>query len=113
MKEKKPLNIQIGGRIKMAREAAGFTQEWFAEKIDVSVQYISDLERGVTGTSIPTLIKICEALRISSDFLLFGKTSSQDLWDVKMNQYDNLTSKQIEILTKGIHLIVEAFNTQD
>ena len=31
MKEKKPLNIEIGQRVKKNREAAGLTQEAFAE----------------------------------------------------------------------------------
>lgn len=34
MKEKKQINVQIGGRIRIAREAAGYTQEHFAELIE-------------------------------------------------------------------------------
>jgi len=34
MKEKKDLNIQIGLRLKKAREAAGLTQDKFAELIE-------------------------------------------------------------------------------
>ena len=49
MREKKQLNIEIGERIKDAREQKGRTQEWLAEQIGVSPQYISDLERGVVG----------------------------------------------------------------
>ena len=42
MKAKKELNIQIGSRVKTARETMRYTQENLAERIDVSVQYISD-----------------------------------------------------------------------
>ncbi len=73
MKAKKELNIQIGSRVKTAREAMRYTQENLAERIDVSVQYISDLERGVVGASLPTMIKLCQVLHTSSDFLLMGK----------------------------------------
>ena len=59
MKAKKELNIQIGSRVKTARETMRYTQENLAERIDVSVQYISDLERGVVGASLPTIIKLC------------------------------------------------------
>ena len=47
MREKKEINVQIGEQIKLARENAKLTQEQFAERIDVSPQYVSDLERGV------------------------------------------------------------------
>ena len=60
MKAKKELNIQIGSRVKTARETMRYTQENLAERIDVSVQYISDLERGVVGASLPTIIKLCQ-----------------------------------------------------
>ena len=59
--EKKPLNVQIGARIKQAREQAHVTQERLAEQIEVSVQYISDLERGKVGASVSTVIKICRS----------------------------------------------------
>ena len=55
MREKKEINIQIGERVKSAREQAKLTQEQLAERIEVSTQYVSDLERGVVGISIPTI----------------------------------------------------------
>ncbi len=55
MREKKEINIQIGEQVKKAREQASLTQEQLAEQIEVSPQYVSDLERGVVGISIPTL----------------------------------------------------------
>ena len=72
MRVRKELNICIGERVRQARNAAGYTQEKLAEKLDVTIQYVSDLERGVVGTSIPTLVRICESLSVSSDFLLMG-----------------------------------------
>ena len=75
MREKKEINIQIGEQIRTAREQAKLTQEQFAERIEVSPQYISDLERGVVGISIPTLKRACVALGVSSDQILFGAVS--------------------------------------
>lgn len=75
MREKKEINIQIGEQIRLAREQAKLTQEQFAERIDVSPQYISDLERGVVGISIPTLKRACVTLGVSSDQILFGVIS--------------------------------------
>ena len=75
MREKKEINIQIGEQVRIAREQAKLTQEQFAERIEVSPQYISDLERGVVGISIPTLKRACVALGVSSDQILFGTVS--------------------------------------
>lgn len=77
MRVKKELNIQIGERIRAAREHAGKTQEQLAEAIEVSPQYISDLERGVVGISIPTLKRLCTYLAISSDQILFDRQTEQ------------------------------------
>lgn len=38
MKEKKPINVEIGMRVQQAREAAGLTQERFAELIGLGVK---------------------------------------------------------------------------
>ena len=73
MRVKKELNMQIGERIKCSREDRTLTQEQLAEAIDVSPQYISDLERGVVGISIPTLKRLCTHLEVSSDRILFDR----------------------------------------
>lgn len=77
MRAKKEMNIQIGERIKEAREFSGRTQEQLAEAIEVSPQYISDLERGVVGISIPTLKRLCTSLAVSSDQILFDRKTEQ------------------------------------
>lgn len=77
-KKKKQINVEIGSRIRQARLQQKITQEQLAELVDVTVQYISDLERGVTGTSVATIVKLCQVLDVSSDFLLMGKTSIPD-----------------------------------
>ena len=77
MREKKEINIQIGEQIRLARVRAKMTQEQFAERIDVSPQYVSDLERGVVGISIPTLKRACVVLGATSDQLLFGEISNK------------------------------------
>ena len=112
MKERKEINIQIGRRIQKAREASKYTQEKLAERVGVSIQYISDLERGVVGTSIPTLIKICNTLCTSSDYILMGKNENKDISSVE-NRLQNLSQEEIDIIEKGINLMVEAFQLRD
>lgn len=59
----------IGDRIKLARSQTDYTQEDLAEKLQLSSRYISQLERGMAFGSATTIVNICKALNISSDFL--------------------------------------------
>ena len=66
--------INIGSRIRRQREYLGYTREQFAELLDVTPKFCSDIELGVKGMSIPTLCKIADSLRLSTDYILFVKT---------------------------------------
>ena len=101
--EKKPLNVLIGKRISQARLSSGHTQEWLSEAVGVSLQYISDLERGIVGTSIPTLIKICKALDVSSDSLLFEDKESENLPQV-LHKLASFTDEEVRLLERMIDL---------
>lgn len=63
------LRKNIGKKIKLARAKAEYTQEELAEKISLSTRYISQLERGIAFGSASTIINVCKALNINSDFL--------------------------------------------
>ena len=65
-------------RIRKARENLGYTREKFAEKLDVSVSYLAELERGRTGISVKLLTKVCGVLGLSADYILFGDQRDED-----------------------------------
>ena len=70
---------QIGQRIRKHRERSRLSQEQLAERADVSSQTISTAETGKKRLRVENIIKICEALEISPDYLLLGEISPQDL----------------------------------
>ena len=107
MRAKKEINIQIGEQVKQAREHAKLTQEQLAERIEVSPQYVSDLERGVVGISNPTLKKLCVTLCISSDQILFShkKNSYTTCITEKCTQ---LSEQHLRLLAAIIDKYVEA-----
>ena len=107
MRVKKEINIQIGEQIKMAREKALLTQEQFAEHIDVSPQYVSDLERGVVGVSISTLKRICTVLGVSSDQILFGIETENRAVAIA-EKCGSLAEHQYELLSEIVSKFVEA-----
>ena len=65
-------------RIRKAREEMGYTREKFAELLDVSVSYMAEVERGRTGISVKMLLKICNVLGLSADYILFGEKRTDD-----------------------------------
>lgn len=104
--KEKQINIEIGMRIKQIRTQRKITQEQLAEMIDVTVQYISDLERGVTGSSVATIVKLCQVLDVSSDYILLGKEGSTDpQLQQKLNEISPAQKNAIlEILEKVLAL---------
>ncbi|MBP3323786.1 MAG: helix-turn-helix transcriptional regulator [Clostridia bacterium] len=107
MKTKKQINIEIGERIKNSRETKGITQEQLAELIDVSPQYISDLERGVVGASLETIKKICLVLTVSCDYLFFGENN--DIYLTSLNaKITPLNEKQRKCLMNIIDCFIDA-----
>lgn len=111
MREKKQINIEIGKQVKYAREQAKLTQEQLAEYIDVSPQYISDLERGVVGVSIPTLKKLCATLHVASDQILFSERKDNDVSAV-MEKCRLLSKEQFDILSDIIYKFIEAIHIE-
>lgn len=77
------VNLQeIGQRIAARRRQRGYTQEQMAGMMDVSVQMISNLERGMKSIRIENLIKLCQILDVSTDYILTGKQTYQDSFNL-------------------------------
>ena len=83
--QEKVLRKNIGKKIKLARARAEYTQEELAEKLSLSPRYISQLERGIAFGIANTIINVCKALNINSDFLF------NDLINNKTPILDNIT----------------------
>ena len=66
--------VSLGKRIQARRKICNFTQENLAEKISVTVGYISQIERGITKVNLDTLSKIAESLNCELSEFLTGTT---------------------------------------
>ena len=85
--------IEIGNRISKKRKQLNLTQEVLAEKMNVSVQMISNLERGNKSIKIENLLKLCEILNVSTDYILKGELIDSDKEEaftklLKLNKQD-------------------------
>lgn len=68
----------IGSRIKQARLAKNMTQEDLADQIDISVAFLSRVERGNSHINLKRLNQICGLLDVSEGYLLNGASSSSE-----------------------------------
>lgn len=66
----------IGERIKIARTNEKLTQEALAERLDVSVPYLSRVECGDAHINLKRLNQICEILNISEGEILNGVSTT-------------------------------------
>ena len=106
MKTDKYDTAAIGFRIKKTRENLGYTQEYISNQIDVNTQHVSDIERGVAGISVAKLIKLCDILNITSDYILYGK----DIAHAGSSLYElinKLSEKEKQFMETTIELYIK------
>lgn len=89
---------EIGIRIVERRKELKLTQEQVAESMNVSIQMISNIERGNKAIKIDNLLKLCNILKTSTDYILTGKRTDND--------FDNLTDR-ISRLTDSDYKMIE------
>ncbi len=103
----------IGNRIKIKRKASGQTQEQLAEKLSVTVGYVSQLERGVTKISLDTLSEICAILNCDMSFFITGTATGENsyLKDELISKFSALTQTQKKIIVDFIDVLIRNNNS--
>lgn len=114
----KPINIEIGLRVKAARERAGLTQARLGELVDLNSQSISAIECGVSGLSPTSMKRICEVLAISADTLLFDALEQlpDEVVGAKtelIHHIENLSPAQLKVALNMFNALLEAFATNE
>ena len=108
MREIPEQNQILGKNIKREREKAGYTQERFSEIIDMTPNNLSAVERGVASVSLKMLRRICEALKVSADDLLFGQREKSD-GEYLAQKLERLDARQMRIVLEVLSALLEAF----
>ena len=70
----------IGHRLKKARIKKNITQEALAEKMDVSVAFLSRIERGKSPINLKRLNELCSLLEISEGYILSGSADDSQTY---------------------------------
>ena len=81
----------IGQRLKKARIDKKMTQDNLAEKLDVSIAFLSRIERGNSHINLKRLSQVCDILGVTEGYILNGTSS---------NSSNYLSSEFSEILNQ-------------
>ena len=92
----------MGDRIREARKNLHLTQEQLAEKLDVSLEYVSQLERGLKMPSMQLFINLIEILDVSADHLL------QDTVSARRSYGDPQIERKLKTLTPKQRVALDA-----
>lgn len=86
----------MGLKIRAARKKKGYTQSQLAELISVSDRTVNLMETGKSGMTIETLIKFCNVLDVSPNYVLSYEIKKSHL----QVAIENLTPREIQTIKK-------------
>lgn len=100
------IDPSVGTRIRYIRELNHYTREELAEYADISSKFLYEIENGQKGLSASNLLKICQALEVSCDYIMTGKAEtvcSEDL----INILEAFDATQIPNVKKMLTILLE------
>ena len=105
----------IGMRLKQARINKNITQEKLAEMLDLSVAYISRVERGSTEISLKRLVEVCDLLEVSLSYVLedISPTSSSYLNKAFTELLENCPAEKIDLIYKVAKVINHKYHIKN
>lgn len=101
----------IGERLKKARIDKNMTQEKLAEQIDVSVAFLSRVERGTSHINLKILTQICEILGVSEGSILNGVSSNSD--NYLASEFNNILNSVSSDKQKLIYKIAKVISEEE
>ncbi len=97
---------EMGERIQNKRKRLRLSQEALAEMAEISKQTVSRAENGQRELGAQNVAKLAKALEMSTDFLLTGERTDNDL--LKLDErLKKLTERQYQFLEELIRNFIE------
>lgn len=98
----------LGQQIREQRRKKGWTMDKLAEKADLSVNYVGDLERGVKMPNLDTFIRIVEALDVADVLIRDSAAPASYVADDELNRkLSRLTSGQKKAATDILNAYID------
>ena len=97
--------LEIGNRIKTERDNFHMTREKLSELLDISTNFLGQIERGERKMSINTMINISECLHTPIDYLIFGEAYT-DTNDILYDLLSKCSEKESAVFQSIIMLLL-------
>lgn len=94
--------MNIGTAIKKIRKEKGIGQREIAEKCNISVNALSQIETNATFPQKGTIQKISEVLNVPVSYILFLSISDEDIPESKREAFNYLNSAVKSILLDSL-----------
>ena len=78
--------MEVGGRIRKAREALGYSREALAEKADLASSFLGTIELGTGSFTAETMSKLCNCLLYTSNRNTHPEIPSLLVWEPALYQ---------------------------
>lgn len=102
---------RIGRQIAARRKELGYRQSFVEEKANLSDKYLSNIETGRSIPSLETLVRLCEALDVTPDYLLLGAVhqsgAKHEDQDQVFREFQLLNQKEQHLVLSFINWIKE------
>jgi transcriptional regulator with XRE-family HTH domain len=101
----------LGKRIAKRRKVLNLTQEDVAEATGLSNNFISNIENNYSIPSIDSLLKICEAIDTTPDYLLLGSVSYSDAEEELRNKINErlklCDQKKLRLVERFVSWVID------
>ena len=100
---------EIGARIAARRKELHLTQEKLTDKVDMSINQLSNIENSHSMPTIETIIKLSEALKVTPDYFLLGlqKRTDKKLVDAIAQKVMLCSKKQQKLVNEFVSLLIK------
>ena len=102
----------LGKRINTVRKDRGFTADSLSELCNINATYLRQIEGGTKVPSLPVFINICNALKISPDYLLRDALADNEVSRIRelAELWESASPGQQEIAAAMIRAVLERGN---
>lgn len=110
----------FGKRLNKSRKEKHMTSDELGDKCGVNSVFIRNIERAARSPSMKVLVKMCNALKLSPNYLLFDSLDD-DIQNqiIKPGQFDRLidkisllTEKDIAFVEKTVDMLLDKMDTE-
>ena len=99
----------LGKRLNQARKDRGLTSDRLSELCNINATYLRQIEGGTKVPSLPVFIDLCNALKISPDYLLRDALAENEVTRIQELQklWENTSPGQQKIAAAMVRAVLE------